>query len=57
MFLIAQRKRPVALNATQKTPALYKVRFLKKFKKKTLINIPIFNQNSQKMVVFWGGFS
>ena len=30
MFLIAQKKRPDALNAMQKTPAPYKVWFLKK---------------------------
>ena len=29
MFLISQKKRPGELNAAQKTPALYKVQFLK----------------------------
>ena len=33
MFLIAQKKRSDALNATQKNPAFYKVWFLKKMKK------------------------
>ena len=33
LFLIAQEKRPDALNATQKTPALYNVPFLKINKK------------------------
>ena len=45
-FLIAQKKRPDALNVTQKTPALYKVGILKKIRipKK----IPNFNQKHQK---------
>ena len=33
MFLIAEKKRPDKLNAIQKTPAFYKVRFLKKSRK------------------------
>ena len=33
LFLIAPKKRPDALNATQQTPALYKERFLKKTRK------------------------
>ena len=33
LFLIAQKKRPDALNATRKTPALYNVPFLNKIKK------------------------
>ena len=33
MFLMAQKKRPDALNATQKTTAFYNVRFLKKIRK------------------------
>ena len=33
MFLIAQKKRPDALNAMQKNPAFYKVQFLKKSRK------------------------
>ena len=36
-FLIAQKKRPDALNVTQKTPALYKVGILKK------VQIPLKN--------------
>ena len=39
---MAQKKRPVALNATQKSPALFKVQFLKK--KKNLLKIPIFTK-------------
>ena len=33
MFLIAQKKRPDTLNATQKTTAFYNVRFLKEIRK------------------------
>ena len=44
MFLVAQKKRPDALNSTQNKPALYKVRFLKKS--------PICNQNDN----FWRFF-
>ena len=33
IFLIAQKKRPNALNAAQKTPAFYKAQFLKKSRK------------------------
>ena len=33
LYLIAQKKHPDGLNATQKTPALYEVRFLKKQEK------------------------
>ena len=50
MFLTAQKKRPDALNGTQKTTALYKIRFLKKNQEKPH-EIPIFNQNGQKMVI------
>ena len=36
MFLLAQKKGPVALNATQKKPRFYKVQFLKKSRKTTM---------------------
>ena len=47
MFLIAQKKRSDALNAMQKTPAVCKVRFLKK-NQENPHKILIFNQNGQK---------
>ena len=52
--LIAQQKHPVALNAIQKSPALFKVQFLKNQEKPH--KIPIINQNGKKMEIF-GGFS
>ena len=42
LFLITQKKRPDALNATQKTPALYNVPFLNK-SRKTATNAHFFN--------------
>ena len=51
MFLMAQKKRPNALNATQKTAALCKVRFLKKLKKK-LIKYPFLTKICQKWSFF-----
>ena len=47
LFLLAQMKRPDALNATQKTPALYNVPFLKK-SRKTAKNAHCF-----KNAIFW----
>ena len=47
MFLIAQRKRPVALNAAQKNPALTKVQFLKRNQEKSH-KIPILIQTGKK---------
>ena len=38
MFLIAQKKRPDALNASEKTTAFYKVWFMKKKTRKTSKN-------------------
>ena len=55
MFLIAQKKCPDALNATQKTPAFYKVRFLKK-SRKNLKNdhfLVVLVKNGYFMRVFW----
>ena len=49
-FLIAQKKRPDALNATQKTPALYNVPFLTK-SRKTAKNVYFF-----KNAIFWRFF-
>ena len=50
LFLIAQKKCPDALNATQKTPALHNVPFLKK-SRKTAKNAHFF-----KNAVFWSFF-
>ena len=50
MFLIAQKKRPDALNATQKTPAPYKVWFLKNQEKP--FKKTHFNQNGPKWQFF-----
>ena len=50
-FLIAQKKCPDALNATQKTPALYNVPFLNK-SRKTDKNAHFF-----KNAIFWRFFS
>ena len=46
-FLIPQKKRPDALNATQKTPTQYKVWFLKKIKK-NLIKYPFLSKTARK---------
>ena len=55
MFLIAQKKCLDALNAMQKTPAFYNVRFLKKIKK-NLQKLPFFSCFDLKWV-FLQGFS
>ena len=54
MFVIAQNKRPDALNAMQKPQPLNKVRFLEKI----IINLQKlpFDQDCKQMVTF-GGFS
>ena len=43
MFLVAQKKCPDALNATQKTPAFYKVGFLKKSRKLSFLAVLVKN--------------
>ena len=53
LFLIAPKKRPVTLNAMQKTPALYKVWFLRKSRIR-IKNIN-FGQNCKKC--FFRGIS
>ena len=50
MFLIDQRKRPVALNANPSSFTKYGSSKILK----NLIKIPIFNQNGDKMVMFGG---
>ena len=51
MFLIAEKKRPDALNATQKKPQHFrKCGFWKNQEKPH--KIPNFNKNGQKMVIF-----
>ena len=53
LILIAQKKRPDALNAAQKTSGLSKVRFWRKKSRKTLKNWH-FLQFLPKTVIFWG---
>ena len=55
MFLIAQKKRRDALNATQKKPSSVQSTVSEK-NPENPHKIPIFNQNGQKIVIF-GGFS